>query len=227
VTRDDVRAGIVVAAAALLQEQGVHAVTTRAVAQAAGVQAPAIYRLFGDKDGLVDAVAEHVMAAYVEGKPSGSGEPFADLRAGWHAHVAFGLANPELFALLSEPRRAARSPATAAGAGVLRARIRRAAAVGLLRVDEERALGMLHASGVGTVLALAGTPADARDDGLADAMWETVAAAVFTDAPATPADDLVTLLTTTATAVPSLPALTVPERALLGEWISRALRHLR
>ncbi|MGI5128887.1 TetR/AcrR family transcriptional regulator [Pseudonocardia sp. CA-107938] len=221
------RAGIVDAAATLLREQGVHAVTTRAVAAAAGVQAPAIYRLFGDKDGLVDAVAEQVMAAYVAGKPPAEGDPVADLRTGWHAHVAFGVANPELFALLSEPGRAQRSPATAAGAEVLRGRIRRAAAAGRLRVDEERAFGMLHASGVGTVLAITGAPADARDPALADAMWDTVAAAVFTDAPASPADDLVALLTTVATVVPSLPALTAAERAMLGEWINRALHHLR
>ncbi|MBQ1012875.1 TetR/AcrR family transcriptional regulator, partial [Micromonospora sp. M51] len=67
-SRDDVRAGIVAAATELLREKGANAVTTRAVAQAAGVQAPTIYRLFGDKDGLIDAVAEHVMASYVSGK---------------------------------------------------------------------------------------------------------------------------------------------------------------
>ena len=50
-------------AARLLREQGAAAVTTRAVAMAAGVQAPTIYRLFGDKDGLLDAVAEYVLAA--------------------------------------------------------------------------------------------------------------------------------------------------------------------
>ena len=44
------------------------AVTTRAVADAAGVQAPTLYRLFGDKDGLMEAVAEHVMAAFVHAK---------------------------------------------------------------------------------------------------------------------------------------------------------------
>ena len=42
--------------------------TTRGVAEAAGVQAPAIYRFFGDKDGLLEAVAEHVMATYVSAK---------------------------------------------------------------------------------------------------------------------------------------------------------------
>ncbi|MDQ2795770.1 MAG: TetR/AcrR family transcriptional regulator, partial [Actinomycetota bacterium] len=43
-------------AARLLQEEGPAAVTTRGVALAAGVQAPAVYRLFGDKDGLLEAV---------------------------------------------------------------------------------------------------------------------------------------------------------------------------
>src|ERR1700677_3669653 len=50
------RENLVEVAARLLREQGAAAVTTRAVALAAGVQAPAIYRLFGDKDGLLDAV---------------------------------------------------------------------------------------------------------------------------------------------------------------------------
>lgn len=119
-TRDDVRAGIVAAATHLLREKGANAVTTRAVAQAAGVQAPTIYRLFGDKDGLIDAVAEHVMATYVSGKSvatdGATGDPVADLRAGWRAHVEFGLTNPELYALLATrgaayPRRR-RSPAS-------------------------------------------------------------------------------------------------------------------
>ena len=38
------------------------------MAEAAGVQPPTLYRLFGDKDGLIDAVAEHVMATYVAAK---------------------------------------------------------------------------------------------------------------------------------------------------------------
>ena len=45
------------AAADLLQTGGIEAVSTRAVAAAAGVQPPTIYRQFGDKDGLLDALA--------------------------------------------------------------------------------------------------------------------------------------------------------------------------
>ena len=49
------------AAADLLQTGGIEAVSTRAVAAAAGVQPPTIYRQFGDKDGLLDAVAGFVL----------------------------------------------------------------------------------------------------------------------------------------------------------------------
>lgn len=40
----------------------VRAVPTRPVAKVAGVPAPTIFWKFGDKDGLMGAVAEHVMA---------------------------------------------------------------------------------------------------------------------------------------------------------------------
>ncbi|MGI8416298.1 MAG: TetR family transcriptional regulator, partial [Nakamurella sp.] len=62
----------------------------RGVAEAAGLQAPTLYRLFGDKDGLLDAVAEHVMATYVsvkaaivEAATADDADPLDDLRAGW------------------------------------------------------------------------------------------------------------------------------------------------
>ncbi|WIB11365.1 TetR/AcrR family transcriptional regulator [Curtobacterium sp. MCPF17_052] len=103
----DPRTRIVTAAARLLAEDGAAAVTTRSVALAAGVQAPAIYRLFGDKDGLLDAVAEHVLADFVAAKTEHAaaeagdgGDPVADLRDSWRVQVAFGLANPALFRLL-------------------------------------------------------------------------------------------------------------------------------
>ena len=95
-----------------MREQGARAVTTRGVADAAGVQAPTIYRLFGDKDGLIDAVAEHVMATYVATKTvaGDAGDPVAELRTGWRMHIDFGLANPELYALLNSSRAGRRRP---------------------------------------------------------------------------------------------------------------------
>ncbi|WP_437753552.1 TetR family transcriptional regulator [Sorangium sp. So ce1389] len=59
------RARIVAAGAELLAEGGRGALTTRAVAAAAGVQAPTIYRLFGDERGLLEAVAERGLAKHI------------------------------------------------------------------------------------------------------------------------------------------------------------------
>ena len=79
------RQRIVEAAADLLAHEGREAVTTRAVAAAAGAQAPAIYRLFGDKDGLLDAVAQHGYATFLAAKHADARpqDPVEDLRAGW------------------------------------------------------------------------------------------------------------------------------------------------
>jgi hypothetical protein len=151
----------------------------------------------------------------------------ADLRSGWRMHVDFALVNPELYALLSAPGRGDSSPATAAGLVVLRARVRRLAAAGLLRVDEERALAMIQAAGNGTVLALLNTPVAERDPGLSDAMFDAVAAAILAAAPATPDSATGTVAVTFATVVPELPALTDAERALMTEWLTRSLEQLR
>src|SRR5690349_4619622 len=104
-SRLELRTRIVHTASRLLHERGPGAVTTRGVAEAAGVQAPTLYRLFGDKDGLLDAVAEHELAHYVTDKTDAedSDDPVADLRAAWDRHIDFGLANPALFTLLADP----------------------------------------------------------------------------------------------------------------------------
>lgn len=229
--RGDARSDIVAAASRILRANGAHAVTTRAVAKAAGVQAPAIYRLFGDKDGLIDAVAEHVMASYAADKALAAerpgNDPVADLRSAWRTHVQFGLANAELYVLLSTPGRGSRSPGTTAGIDVLRTRLQRIAAAGLLRLDEQRALEMIHAAGAGTVLALLSNPPHERDLGLSEAMFDTIAASILATAPATPDTTASTVAVTFMTVLADLPALTDAERTLLAEWITRSLSHLR
>jgi AcrR family transcriptional regulator len=225
------RATIVDVAARLLQEQGPAAVTTRGVAQAAGVQAPAIYRLFGDKDGLLDAVAEHVMATYVTAKSadarSEGGDPLSDLRAGWDRHIDFGLANPALFRLLNDAGRASPSPAAAKGMEVLRSRVRRVAEAGRLRVGERRAVELIHAAGTGAVLTLLATPPEGRDRRLADAMYEAVAGAILTDAPSIERDDPASAAVAFRALAPRLPVLSDAERALLAEWLDRAIDELQ
>jgi AcrR family transcriptional regulator len=229
--RDGTRAAIVAAAARLLHEAGAGAVTTRAVAAAAGVQAPTIYRLFGDKDGLLDAVAEQVMATYAAEKSARAeveaGDPVVDLRTGWRQHVEFGLANPDLFALLAAPHRNRTSRAIETGAQVLHRRVRRLAEAGLLRVDEQRAVDMIHAAGTGAVLAVIAMPPDRRDVGLADALFDAVASAILADAPALPARDVLSVTIAFSTVAPDLPALSAAEKAVLHEWLDRSVTALR
>ncbi|MBF6335481.1 TetR/AcrR family transcriptional regulator [Nocardia abscessus] len=221
-SRHESRERIVEVAGRLLREQGPHAVTTRAVAHAAGMQAPTIYRFFEDKDALLDAVAEHVFATYVAGKALADeqdDDPVTDLRAGWDMHIDFALTNPAVFAMLTDPQRGTASPAAAAGLQVLRARVHRVAAAGRLRVSERRAVDLVHAAGTGAALALLSVPPRDRDLGLAEAMYEAVTHAILTDVPPPSAHDATAAALRAAG--PELPMLTDAERALLSEWLRR------
>ena len=226
-TGHNARSRIIGAAADLLRDGGAAAVTTRAVAHAAGVPAPTIFRIFGDKDGLMDAVAEHVMASYAAAKTDHASredhDPVDDLRTAWRAHLDFALANPDLYVLLATPGRLDRSPATTTGATVLQARVDRLAAAGLLRVPPTQAVAMIHAAGTGAVYALLHQPPTSRDTTLADRMLDAVLHAVLTATPAPPTSDLLPLAITMRSAAPELPALTDPERALLAEWLTRSI----
>lgn len=219
------RTALLEVAAQLLCEHGPSAVTTRAVAHAAGMQAPVIYRLFGDKDGLLDAVAEHAFATYVAAKAQGErdGDPIAELRRGWDTHVGFGLANAALFGLLVDPARGSRSPAALAGLEVLAARVHRIAEIGRLRVAESRAVEIIHAAGTGAVLALLAMPAGHRDLDLADAMYDAVTRAILTDAPALTENKATTVAVAFRTVIPELSKLSAAERSLMSEWLDRAI----
>lgn len=219
----ELRTRIVDAAARLLHGHGPAAVTTRGVAGAAGVQAPTIYRLFGDKDGLLDAVAEHELARYVTGKTHAedSDDPIADLHAAWDRHVEFGLANPALFSMLADPARAARSPAVAAGQDVLRDRVHRVATTGRLRVPERRAVELIHAAGTGAVLTLLARPAEDRNRRLADTFYDAVMRTVLTDTPTQTTNSAAAAAVTLRAALPELSMLTLGEQTVLAEWLDR------
>ena len=221
---EDLRARIISAAARLIAAEGPEAATTRAVALAAGVQPPALYRLFGDKQGLLDAVAEHEMAVYVGAKAQRAPDPdpVEDLRHGWDTHVGFGLSNPGLFAILSglsqpgEP-----SPAVAAGDEVLRQRVRRIAQAGRLRTGEARALAMIRSACVGTVLTLLGQPPSSRDPDLSERMREAVLGAITGEAPARTDRHAAGAAAQLHASLAGVPGLTPGERHLLAELLQR------
>ncbi|TNM59268.1 TetR/AcrR family transcriptional regulator [Streptomyces sp. NP160] len=228
--REAVRERLIEVAVALLHEHGPAAVTTRGVAAAAGVQAPTIYRLFGDKDGLLDAVAEHAAMTFVAAKAKiaqaaadEDADPLEDLRAAFLAQVDFGVANPAVFKLLSDPERARRSGVAEAGRRVLQARVHRLALAGLLRVEEARCVDLVQAAGTGVIQTLLSTGPERRDEGLAEAMWAAVMNQVLQPSTGSAGTDdrLAATLVTFRAIAPDMPGLSQAERALLIEWLNR------
>jgi AcrR family transcriptional regulator len=227
-TTDSPRHRIVEAAVELLEKGGPDAVSTRAVAAAAGMQPPAIYRLFGDKEGLLEAVAEHGYAQFLESKRAqldpDPQDAVEELRRGWDMVVEFGVSRPELFAVMNRATSRGADMAHRAGLEILHGRVRRLAAGGWLRVDEELAAQIIQATGRGAVITWHSTPAERRNPALLTALREAMVAAITRAEPAVPAAE-----TGPAAAARALRAalpddtdvLSDAERHLLREWLTR------
>lgn len=229
--RAGTRDRIVDVAADLLRASGRAAVTTRAVAEAAGVQAPTIYRLFGDKEGLLDAVAEAEMTRFsadkavaIRAAAEDAVDAVDDLRTGWDATIAFGLANPDLYALMSDPARGPGSPAVRAGVALLAERVHRVALAGRLRVAEPVAVELIHASATGALLSTIRRPAAERDHVLVDLMRDAVLERILTPAERPSAGHeagLVERAVALRAHVADADRLSAGERTLLAEWLDR------
>ncbi|TDC56448.1 TetR/AcrR family transcriptional regulator [Actinomadura sp. KC345] len=243
--RDATRERIIQAACDLLARGGREALSTRAICAESGVQSPAIYRIFGDKQGLLDAVAGHGFESYLADKASlgESDDPVDDLRRGWDLHIGFGVSNPALYSLIyGDARPGVETPAARRASAMLARHIRRIAEAGRLRVSEERAAHLVHSAGRGMTFTLISLPEDRRDPALSTLAREAAIAAVTTapaatasdttasaatasattgGAPAASADDPVRLAVALRAAAPRLTALTPAEHALLREWMDR------
>jgi AcrR family transcriptional regulator len=233
--RPDARARIVSAATELLATGGRNAVTTRAVSAAAGVQAPTIYRHFGDMQGLLDVAARETLAVHVREQATRSltNDPVEDLRRGWDLHIAFGLAHPDAYALLySAPSVAAYRPVIDEGAALLQGLVARIAEAGRLRVDVAHATDLLHAAGTGVTLTLAATPPEERDPRLSETMREAILTAITvpasTESPNGETDAArgaervavhAVALQALLTEAPSV--LSPAEQQLLSDWLDR------
>src|SRR3954451_16928946 len=92
----DAREKILDAATKLLAEAPVADVSTRAVCEAAGVGAPMLHRLFGQKAGLLADVADRGLDESLASKRADrpSDYPVDDLRSVWDNHMRFALEHP-------------------------------------------------------------------------------------------------------------------------------------
>lgn len=226
--REDTRSRILRVALEMLSKNGPDALTTRAVAEAAGVQAPVLYRHFKDKEAMLDALAEHGFLAYIaaKGRSAPEPDPVDVLRFGWDLHVEFGLAQPELYRLMyANPRPGAPSSAGERSFSALRGHVARIAAAGRLRVPEEQAVSLFHAAAVGVVLVLLSASPEARDMAISH-LARNAALATIADSPlpSTSRPEKMAAITLRAALDEESP-LTTGELALIKEWLDSLAKH--
>lgn len=216
------RERILDAASRLIAAEGIDAATTRAVSVAAGVQAPAIYRLFGDKDGLLDAVAEHVMHSYVSRKTARKPlpDPLDELRAGWDAHIDFALTHPEIYRVILLKDASGGSSASQKGRQVLAEKIAAVAAEGRLQVPVQQAVDLFHAIAAGTILSVLGRDREQCVTLSADAREAAISA--MTGGKADPGTDARAAAAISLRAgLGGLEGFTAGEKLLFGEFLDR------
>jgi AcrR family transcriptional regulator len=151
------RERILDATAELLATKDALAISTRAICDRAGVGMPEIYRRFGDKQGLLTAVADLGFQRFLANKRRNplTDDPVADLRTAWDSHVAFALDNPHLYRLMFTPTADARPQAIGEAQALLRSAVERCRAAGRLRTDPELAARSILSANVGVcVMAL-------------------------------------------------------------------------
>ena len=220
---------MVKAAAGLLHDGGIEAVSTRAVATAAGVQPPAIYRQFGDKDGLLDAVARFVMERYMIQKrvlAASDDDPVIALRTMWDLHVEFGLNEPDCYVLVFGQARPGRVlSSTTEAVGLLAKVIGRFGEQGRLKMSVERATSYVRSTGTGFILSQMGIPPFERDPELSSIIFDDTVAAITNRTK--PRSRTTASLAGRAVALREAlrdqpnPALTNAESTLLAEWLNR------
>lgn len=220
----DTRTAVLDAAAELVAKGGTGALTTRAVATKASIQPPTLYRIFGDKRGLLAALAQDRLARFVKEKEADAPhhDLVEDLRNGWDRYVAFGLENPDIFAIMNEiGSPLAQSPASLAGMAALRRRVAKIAQAGRLRVAEERAVTLVHASAVGIVTTLLALPPEERDERLIALARDGALAAIVDEEPTPDRRDAVIHAIALRAHLDDIAALTAAEKSLMREWLDR------
>ncbi|MFC0674884.1 TetR/AcrR family transcriptional regulator [Brachybacterium hainanense] len=218
----DTRERLLAAAADLIAAAPGEDFSLRAVCDAVGVKMPTLYHFFGSKQGLVDAVVERGFDLYLGQKEAmeTSGDPIQDIRAGWDAHVAFGIANPGFYTLMYGTVSPGHSPAAQARPSeILRGLTARAEEQGRLVVPSAQAAAHVLVTNIGVTLRqiVLARP----DPELSRAVREGTIAAITGTSPGAdgPRRDALTEVTELAAAHPSV--LGAAETRLLVEWLRR------
>lgn len=199
---------------------------TRPVCEAVGVTQPVLYRLFGDKRGLLDALADRGLERYsaLKSAQAQTADPVADLEAGWDEHMQFAASSPALYQLMFAPRPWARSVARARILDLLEGTLVRCAAAGTMRVEPHVAAQLILSANVGLALNLIAAPDLFHDQALSHQMRASVFSHVLSKSPAR---RKAATVETTALQLRSqihmsgTNSLNTAETALLTQWLER------
>nr|WP_239528111.1 TetR/AcrR family transcriptional regulator [Microbacterium esteraromaticum] len=216
------RTAILEKAAELLARSPSGEISTRAVCEAAGVTQPVLYRHFGDKDGLLAAVADQVWGEYLASKRAAghSADPLDDLRAGWDNHTAFALRHPHAYRLVFASTLATRPAAMAEAMGLLEDVLQRLASQGRLRMPAADAARIVMAANSGVALGLILRPESYPDATASASTRDAVLRSLVVDG-VPPSDPVSAAATTVAARLGTSEAFTPAERDLLAEWLQR------
>ncbi|GAB3161257.1 TetR/AcrR family transcriptional regulator [Amycolatopsis stemonae] len=212
---------LLLAAGQLLHEAQGGPVSTRAICERAGVQAPTLYHHFGSKQGLLDAVVNYGFTQYVQ-TPDAGGDPVERIRAGWDRHVEYGLENPRFYVLLyGQIEPGVPCNLTSSAEAMLLELFTPLAREGRLRVEAAEAARQFAAAGSGVTLSLIAQPEASRDLAMSTQVRESVLAGLLTDRPAEGSSTGALAVALSTRLADDVDELTPTERGMLREWLHR------
>ena len=220
----DTRAEMLKAAEAQLQESPERDISTRAVCEAVGVGAPVLYRLFGDKNGLLAAVVDRAFERYLTSKRAQtlSDDPVEDLYAAWDLHIAFALKNQAVYRIAYAPSLDKVPAGVEEARQLLVRRLVRCAEIGMLNTTPDEAAQVMMTACTGVAISLISQPATFKCPVLSERVRDAVLAGLLVDTAHSDrhVDTLNAVALQMAALIRANPTpLTDPESALMLQWL--------
>ncbi|GGV13280.1 TetR family transcriptional regulator [Streptomyces filipinensis] len=207
----------------LLAGKDALAISTRAICERAKVGVPEIYRQFGDKQGLLVAVADIGFERFLAHKRRNprTADPVADLRTAWDSHVTFALANPHLYRLMFTPAGEPKPQAIKEAQALLLAALQRCGDAGRLRMPPELAGQSILAANVGVCLMMLSFPEQFGGLDISTSVRDAVIGKVTGDEQE---DTRISAATVLARALAGTLTGTAPMDSAVIDSVARALR---
>jgi AcrR family transcriptional regulator len=222
----DTRTRVLEAASTLLQASTDRDISTRAVSEAVGIGTPMLYRLFGDKNGLLAAVVDHAFDGYLTQKRDQppSDDPADDLYLAWDAHVEFAMDNPTVYRIAFGPSLDYVPAGVEKARELLLQRFVRCAEAGQLNTTPDNAAQAMMAAAAGVCLCMLSQPAGYDDPELSRRVRDAVLAGLLVKKPVRTTKGTAGRLETVALQLAALirsssTSLTGAESGMLLQWL--------